>query len=200
MASTLAKPLARRRLLKRPERREAILAAAASAFAKTGFAGTSLDDVAAAAGVSRVVIYRHFDTKNALYRAVLDHIRQGLNKAIGGRLYGFSADTLRHLVDAARADPDGFRLLFHHAVRETEFRDYVDDYRSRMSAVAEQNLRNLIPDRALRMWASRLVVIAVPEAIISWLDAGQPEPDAVAERVLQISVGLVQGFTGRSLP
>src|SRR5215472_10646365 len=48
----------RRRLLRRPERREQILAAATRAFAQAGFAATSLDDVAVEAGISRDNLYR----------------------------------------------------------------------------------------------------------------------------------------------
>ncbi|NIQ56723.1 MAG: TetR family transcriptional regulator, partial [Gammaproteobacteria bacterium] len=44
----------RQRLLKRPERRRALIDAATRAFARAGFAATSLDDVATEAGVSRV--------------------------------------------------------------------------------------------------------------------------------------------------
>ena len=50
----------KRRLLRRPARREQILVAATRAFAESGFAATSLDDVATAAEISRDVIYRHF--------------------------------------------------------------------------------------------------------------------------------------------
>jgi AcrR family transcriptional regulator len=49
------------RRLRRAERREQILAAATRAFARAGFAATSLDDIAAAAGISRAILYRHFD-------------------------------------------------------------------------------------------------------------------------------------------
>jgi AcrR family transcriptional regulator len=42
----------------RAQRREQILAAATEAFARSGFAATSLDDIAAEAGVTLVVLYR----------------------------------------------------------------------------------------------------------------------------------------------
>src|SRR5262249_48099601 len=60
-----------RRLLPRAERRAALLHAAARVFARAGFAHTSLEEIAAAAGVTRLIIYRHFDSKEVLYRAVL---------------------------------------------------------------------------------------------------------------------------------
>jgi AcrR family transcriptional regulator len=43
-------------LLDRPARRASILAAAAGAFAQRGFADTAMDDVAAAAGITRLIV------------------------------------------------------------------------------------------------------------------------------------------------
>src|SRR6266508_4263222 len=71
------------RRLRRAERREQILAAATRAFARAGFAATSLDDIAAQAGVSRAILYRHFDSKTDLYRAVLDRACTRLADAVG---------------------------------------------------------------------------------------------------------------------
>jgi len=54
------------------ERRAVILRAAGPLFARDGYVGTRLDDVAAAAGVTKPILYRHFDSKKALYVALLD--------------------------------------------------------------------------------------------------------------------------------
>ena len=51
------------RRLPRVQRREQILTAATKAFARSGFAATSLDDIAAEAAVTRVILYRHFYSK-----------------------------------------------------------------------------------------------------------------------------------------
>ena len=69
-----ASPPAGRRLLRRDERSASILDGAASAFAHTGFAATSMDDVAAACGVTRLIVYRHFASKEDLYRAILQQV------------------------------------------------------------------------------------------------------------------------------
>ena len=50
------------RRMARAERREHLLDAATRAFARSGFAGTSLDNIAAEAGVTHVILYRHFDS------------------------------------------------------------------------------------------------------------------------------------------
>ena len=59
------------RRLPRAQRREQILTAATEAFARSGFAATSLEDIAAEADITRVILYRHFDSKADLYRMVL---------------------------------------------------------------------------------------------------------------------------------
>src|SRR3954447_22538098 len=60
------------------ERRRRIERAAGRLFAERGYAGTRLEDIAAAAGVTKPVLYRHFDSKKALYLALLERHRDDL--------------------------------------------------------------------------------------------------------------------------
>jgi AcrR family transcriptional regulator len=53
------------------ERRALITRAAGRLFARHGYAGTRLEDIAAAAGVTKPIVYRHFESKKALYLALL---------------------------------------------------------------------------------------------------------------------------------
>ena len=53
------------------DRREALLAAAASLFAERGFTRVSLEELGAAAGVSGPAVYRHFDGKQDVLAAML---------------------------------------------------------------------------------------------------------------------------------
>ncbi|MQA77290.1 MAG: TetR family transcriptional regulator [Streptosporangiales bacterium] len=160
--------------LRRAERREQILDAATRAFARTGFAATSLEDVATEAAITPVLLYRHFDSKAAMYRAVLDRACARLEESVGSD--NFDDDTLSGLLRAASADPDGFRLLFHHAAREPDFRDVVDSLTATSNEVAERHLASLIPAGPWLTWAARVVPVVTIEAIIGWLDAGQPDP------------------------
>jgi AcrR family transcriptional regulator len=52
--------------------RAALLDEATRLFAERGYAGTSLEDVAAASRVTRGAVYHHFEAKQALFEAVLD--------------------------------------------------------------------------------------------------------------------------------
>src|ERR1700685_2572547 len=53
------------------ERRRAIVLAAVPLFANNGFAGTTTRELAAAAGVSEALLFRHFPSKQSLYREIL---------------------------------------------------------------------------------------------------------------------------------
>ena len=60
------------------ERREALLAAALPVFAVRGYEGTTTRDLAAAAGVTEPVLYRHFASKAGLFAAVLSRVEERL--------------------------------------------------------------------------------------------------------------------------
>ncbi|MFG1708000.1 TetR/AcrR family transcriptional regulator [Nonomuraea sp. M3C6] len=177
------------RRLRRAERREQILDAATRAFAGAGYAATSLDDVAAEAGLTRAMLYRHFDSKADLYRAVLDTACARLAEATGTD--DFDDNAIPALTRAAAADPDGFRLLFRYAAREPEFRDLIDTITTASHEIAHRNLARTIPTGPWLDWAARLIPTLTIEAVIAWLDAGQPDPDQVAERVGQAVHGVM---------
>jgi AcrR family transcriptional regulator len=63
-------------------RRASLLEVAAVCFAKHGFAKTRMDDVAAAAGVSRALVYQYFPSKEELARQVHDHMLDEWSAAV----------------------------------------------------------------------------------------------------------------------
>jgi len=54
------------------DRRRQLLRVAVESFARNGFSGTKTKDIAAAAGVSEAILFRHFSSKEDLYHAILD--------------------------------------------------------------------------------------------------------------------------------
>jgi len=142
------------RRLPRAERREQILAAATDAFARSGFAATGLEQIAAAAGVTRVVLYRHFDSKNELYQAVLDRMCARLDAHVGEPVGGFTDASVDGLLGAALESPAGFRLLFQHALREPEFKERIEKFRADITDAAFLQISALVPDPALAQWAA----------------------------------------------
>ena len=59
------------------ERRVAVLSAAVTEFAKSGYAGTSTDAIAARAGISQPYLFRLFGTKKDLFIATYDQVGIG---------------------------------------------------------------------------------------------------------------------------
>src|SRR5580693_8608605 len=55
------------------ERRRQLIEVAIDLFSKKGFGGTTTREIAAAAGVTEAIIFRHFATKQDLYTAILDY-------------------------------------------------------------------------------------------------------------------------------
>jgi TetR/AcrR family transcriptional regulator len=62
--------------------REKILASARNEFSDKGFEGSRVDRIARGAGVNKAMIYYHFESKEALYRAVFDDLVTRLREVI----------------------------------------------------------------------------------------------------------------------
>ena len=101
-----------------PARREQILDVSVQVFAHRGFHSTSMNEVAEAAGVTKPVLYQHFDSKQDLYMALLEEagtrlrnaVRKAVTDATSGKEQterGFKA-YFRWVAD----DHDAFLLLF----------------------------------------------------------------------------------------
>jgi AcrR family transcriptional regulator len=186
-----------KRRLPRAQRREQILAAATVAFARAGFANTSLDDIAVEAGITRVILYRHFESKTDLYRAVLDRVCRLLAAHVGERVGEFTEASIDGLLAAAAAEPAGFRLLFQHAAREPEFKAQADQFRAEITDIAHLQIKAVVEDPAWARWASQLTPTVAIEAVIAWLDAGQPDPAQAADRI-RSAIGGVIGAAAQS--
>jgi AcrR family transcriptional regulator len=161
-----------------PVRRLAILRAAATAFAHAGYAATSMEEIAAGAGVTKLIVYRHFGSKEALYRAVLEQVfvRQAelflANIADGLQAEG----TTRALVDVGREWPDGFRLVWRHAAREPQFAAEAQQLRD-AAVNAARDVVNQFIAAPFQEWAAQTLFDHIVDAVLNWLDHGDPEHD-----------------------
>ena len=119
-----------------PERRRAmtrehLLEAAATVFARNGFHGSSLDEVAAAAGFTKGAVYSNFKSKEDLFVAVLDHRIQTQVGAFTSALGDFDRPAeetqplIRDIVDSTW-DDEGSALYLEfvvYAARNPEARE-----------------------------------------------------------------------------
>jgi AcrR family transcriptional regulator len=101
-----------------PARREQILDVSVQVFARRGFHSTSMNDVAEAAGVTKPVLYQHFDSKQDLYLALLEEAGLRLRNAVAKGVA--SANNGKQMTELGfkayfrwvAEDHDAFLLLF----------------------------------------------------------------------------------------
>jgi hypothetical protein len=60
-----------------------------------------------------------------------------------------------------------------------------------MTEAAHLQISKVVGDQAWAGWAAQLAPTAAIEAIIAWLDGGQPDPDLAADRVRQVIAGVI---------
>ena len=120
MTSSIAAARARRGRVRmtRAERREQLIDVARGLFAEKGLEGTSVEEIAAHAEVSKPVVYEHFGGKEGLYAVVVDRAVRTLHDAIHDAISRPNTNprslielgTLA-LLDYIEDEPDGFRII-----------------------------------------------------------------------------------------
>lgn len=157
-------------------RRRQLLAVAEALFVERGYAATSMDDVAAEAGVTKLIVYRHFESKDDLYRAVLDRTTVRLAEELASGA-GRPGVAVRTLLAVAREDPDGFELLWRHAAREAPFADYAAGVFASAVDLAAAVLPADLRSSPLGGWAAEAVVGHLVDAVLAWVAHGPDESD-----------------------
>ena len=95
-------------------RRLQIVDVAIDVFGRAGYYGASMNDIADAAGVTKPVLYQHFDSKSDLYAALLEEV--------GNRLLALIADATRVAQNGREQTELGFQAYFRWvANRHDEF-------------------------------------------------------------------------------
>ena len=88
----MSSPPTRRRLTAE-ERRAGILGAALAVFSARGYHASSIDDIAREAGISKALIYEHFDSKQGLYGDLLERNANELFEQLAGALEGVEVES-----------------------------------------------------------------------------------------------------------
>ncbi len=91
------------------ERRRQLIEVAIDLFSRKGFGGTTTREIAAAAGVTEAIIFRHFATKQELYKAILD------TRFAAADVQGWFSEMRRQMED--NNDEGLFRSLISTVIR-----------------------------------------------------------------------------------
>ena len=185
------------------QRREQLLDVGRGLFAEKGFEGTTVEEIAARAEVSKPVVYEHFGGKEGLYAVVVDREIRQLLEAVTTALTSVGDPRVLleraalGLLDYIESSTDGFRIL----VRDSPVTSTTGTFASLISDVASQvehllaaefTRRRLDPASA-PMYAQALVgMVALTGQW--WLDTRSPAKAEVAAHLVNLAWNGLSGM------
>lgn len=191
-----SKPPSGRARMTGKERREQLVLVGRRLFAEKGFEGTSVEEVAARAQVSKPVVYEHFGGKEGLYAVVVDREISQLLESITGALDApahprvLAERAALALLDYIEGSTDGFRIL----VRDSPVTGSTGGFASLISDVATQVehilaaafKKNGLDTKFAPMYAQMLVgMVALTGQW--WVDSRKPKKQEVAAHLVNLA-------------
>ena len=196
------------------ERREQLIAVARTLFAQKGFEGTSVEEIAATAEVSKPVVYEHFGGKEGLYAVVVDREMQRLldrftsTLASGGHPRELLERAALVLLDYIEDETDGFRVLTRDSPIATSgtFSSLISEVARKVEHLLAAQIGTGGHDpRAAELYSQALVGMV---ALVGqwWLETRTPGKRQVAAHLVNLAYnGLAHletspGLVGRQAP
>lgn len=180
--------------------RERILEEAAKLFARSGYDGSSVSDLAAAIGASKAAIYHYYPTKQDIYDAIILDALNGLTHTVGRDVAAAEGGVAR-----LRAFMVGHARYFeqHHAEFVTMLVGYSGmalperEDAARLRDSYEKRLREVIAQgvaegafRALDVAATGRAVLSMLNWMVRWYKPGQGDSaEAIASGYFDLLVG-----------
>lgn len=177
-----------------PQRRSQLLDVGRSAFAELGFEATSVEEIAARAGVSKPVVYAHFGGKEGLYEQVVEReMARLLERIVGALGQGHPRILLEHaalaLLGYVEDETDGFRILIRDSpvASSGRFAGLLSEIAVRVEHVLAGEFTSRGYDGAMAPLYSQALVGMVALTGQWWLDARQPGREEVAAHLVNLA-------------
>jgi AcrR family transcriptional regulator len=184
------------------ERREQLIRISRTLFAEKGFDGTSIEEIAATAQVSKPVVYEHFGGKEGVYAVVVDREMQKLLGMITDALA--ATHSLIKLERAALAllqyieeSSEGFRILVRdsHAASGTgTFASLISEIASQVEDVLADEFASRGYDPKLAPMYAQMLVGMVALTGQWWLDVRKPRKADVAAHLVNLAWNGLSGL------
>ena len=178
------------------QRREQLLDVSRVLFAEKGFEGTSVEEIAARASVSKPVVYEHFGGKEGMYAVIVDRELQKLLAALSGALETrghpkrIVERTAMALLEYIEENTDGFRIL----VRDSPVAQATGTFSSLIGDVATQ-VEHLLADQFRRRGLPTVTAPIYAQMLVGmialtgqwWLEARSPDRETVAAHLVNLA-------------
>ena len=177
------------------ERRQQLIGIARSLFAERGYEGTSIEEIALRANVSKPVVYEHFGGKEGLYAVVVDREVRRLLDRITASLQGNHPRELLEqaagaLLEYVERETDGFRILVRDspvASSSGTFASMISDIATQVEHVLAGEFKSRGYDPKLAGLYSQALVGMVALTGQWWLDARKPRREVVAAHLVNLA-------------
>ncbi|MCW2496030.1 TetR/AcrR family transcriptional regulator [Jatrophihabitans sp.] len=176
------------------ERREQLLDVGRALFAEKGFEATSIEEIAARAGVSKPVVYEHFGGKEGLYAVVVD---REMSELLDRLTEALSAAHPRMLVEKAalalltyiEEQTDGFRILSRDspvAGSSGTFSSLLNDIASQVEHIMAREFEQRGMNVQLAPMYAQMLVGMVALTGQWWLEERTPPREEVAAHLVNL--------------
>jgi AcrR family transcriptional regulator len=188
------------------ERREQLLDVGRVLFAERGYDGTSVEEIASRAGVSKPVVYEHFGGKEGLYAVVVDREVKRVMDSFAGALSGDSPRVLLEqaclvLLRYVEEQGDGFRILVRESPVGTEkaggFATIMSDVASQVEYIVAREFKARGLETEVAALYSQALVGMVALTGQWWQDHHRPERDEVAAHLVNLAWNGLRGLEPR---
>lgn len=183
------------------ERRSLIVREAGRLFGRHGYDDTRLEDVAAAAGVSKPIVYRHFESKQALYLALLARHEDDLPTFVEGLAPGpgdsptaLVSQILDGWLDYVHENSYAWLMLF----RDTSGDEEIKVARRRVSLRAREVLADFIrvvaPETAPELVAptAEFLTSGLAGLALWWIDHPEAPKDVVHAAATRTTAAILE--------
>lgn len=134
----------------RPDTRRAIMGSTYRALCEHGYAALTMQDIADELGKSTSLLHYHFDTKDELLVAFIDHLLEEFEERIETSADDPPDERLAEFLDQFVFAPDDERAAFHTALLELRsqapFNDAYREQLRRSDELTRETLENIIED------------------------------------------------------
>jgi AcrR family transcriptional regulator len=184
------------------ERREQLIGTARSVFAQRGFEGTTVEEIAARAEVSKPIVYEHFGGKEGLYAVVVDReVLRLLDMMHRALTAGHPRELLEQaaiaLLDYIDSSSDGFRILVRDSPVGSASGTYVSimsDVASRVEHILEASFKAGGFETGYSPMYAQMLVGMVSTTGQWWLDTRTPAKDIVAAHLCNLAWNGLSGL------
>ena len=188
-----------RKRLHPTQRRALIVESAGRLFGEGGYEGTRLEEIAAGAGVTKPILYRHFESKQALYLALLERHREDLGRFAGLiPEEGMPEERLRAVLEVwlayVEAHSYAWKMLFRDSGGGPETQAFRLEVHTRARAVLVEVIRELgeapIPRRELEPLAE-LMSMGMASLVLWWMDNPRIPRGAILDALTRAWTGIL---------